>query len=218
MGSADTIISAFSEHHVERLTGLSKGQLRYWDQTGFFAPEYGDGEPRTPYSRVYSFRNVVALRTLGTLRNAHKVSLQHLRQVAEKLSHMKDDLWTRTTLYVVRRRVHVRLTRDKPPVDPTTGQYAIEAIALKAVMADVARESERLRARDPATIGRVERNRFVSHNAWVIAGTRIPTRAIKNFHESGYDVAAILEEYPDLTAADVEAALAHKEGPAKVAA
>jgi DNA-binding transcriptional MerR regulator len=212
------LIGAFSEHHVERLTKLTKAQLRYWDRTGFFQPEYAESERRSPYGKVYSFRNVVALRTLGTLRNVHNVSLQHLRQVAEKLSHMKDSLWTRTTLYVAKRRVHVVLGKGKPPIDPTTGQYAIESIALKAVIADVVRESEGLRSRDPSTIGKIVRNRFVSHNAWVVAGTRIPTRAIKNFSESGYDVAAIIEEYPDLTAADVMAALAHPEGPAKVAA
>jgi DNA-binding transcriptional MerR regulator len=218
MASADNVISAFSEQHVERLTRLSKAQLRYWDRTGFFPPEYAAGEARSPYGRVYSFRNVVALRTLSTLRNVHKVSLQHLRQVAEELSHMKDTLWTQTTLYVAKRRVHVVLGRGRPPIDPTTGQYALESIALKAVITDVKRESESLRGRDPSTVGNVTRSRFVSHNAWVVAGTRITTRAIKNFSESGYSVAAILEEYPDLSPADVEAALAHQEGPAKVAA
>jgi hypothetical protein len=29
---------AFTADHVARLTGLSNRQLRYWDDTGFFAP------------------------------------------------------------------------------------------------------------------------------------------------------------------------------------
>ena len=37
---SDNVIAAFSEEHVSRLTGLSKTQLRYWDQTGFFTPSY----------------------------------------------------------------------------------------------------------------------------------------------------------------------------------
>jgi DNA-binding transcriptional MerR regulator len=218
MLGADAVISAFSEEHVEQLTGLSKGRLRYWDRTGFFPPEYADENRRTPYSRMYSFRNVVALRTLELLRSDYKVSLQHLREVADTLSHLKDSLWTQTTLYVLKRRVYVRLGKAKAPIDPTTGQYAIESVAIKAVIADVTKASERLRSRSPSDIGKIVRNRFVAHNAWVVAGTRISTRAIKNFSESGYDVDAIISEYPDLTPADVAAALAHKEGQAPVAA
>ena len=35
MSALQSIIAAFSEEQVERLTGLSKTQLRYWDRTGF---------------------------------------------------------------------------------------------------------------------------------------------------------------------------------------
>jgi hypothetical protein len=37
----DNIISAFSEEQAERLTKISKQQLRYWDRTGFFSPAFG---------------------------------------------------------------------------------------------------------------------------------------------------------------------------------
>jgi len=47
----------------------------------------------------------------------------------------------------------------------------------------------------------------VSHNRPVIAGTRIPTSAIKSFNDAGYTVDEIIEEYPDLTPEDVKAAL-----------
>jgi uncharacterized protein (DUF433 family) len=45
------------------------------------------------------------------------------------------------------------------------------------------------------------------HNAWVVAGTRIPTEAIWNFHAAGYDAEAIIREYPRLTPDDVRAAI-----------
>lgn len=218
MVGANTVISAFSEDHVERLTGLTKGRLRYWDRTGFFSPQYAEEDRRVAYSRIYSFLDVVALRTLETLRDGHNVSLQHLREVAEKLSHLKEALWTSTTLYVLKRRVHFVATKGSPPVDPTTGQFALEAIALKAVMADVSKASVDLRGRGPEHIGKIVQNRFIARNTPVVSGTRISTRAIKNFHESGYSVDAIINEYPDLTPADVAAALAYKEGPARVAA
>jgi DNA-binding transcriptional MerR regulator len=186
------VIRAFSENHVERLTALSKAQLRYWDRIGFFAPTYADENRRSPYSRIYSFRDVVGLRTLSLLRNEYRVSLQHLREVAAKLDHMRDTLWTLTTLYVVKRRVAIVRDKDKPPIDPLTGQYAIEGIALKAVINDVQKESAGLLERQPDQVGKISRNRYVSHNATVVAGTRIPTRAIKSFHDEGYSVEAII--------------------------
>ncbi|HEX9648262.1 MAG TPA: MerR family transcriptional regulator, partial [Alphaproteobacteria bacterium] len=110
----DNVVRAFSESHVERLTGLSKGQLRYWDKTGFFSPRYGYENRRSPYSRVYSFRDVVGLKTLAILRKDYRVSLQHLRQAASELSRLRDDLWAGTTLYVADRKVYFK--------EPDTGR------------------------------------------------------------------------------------------------
>jgi uncharacterized protein (DUF433 family) len=45
----------------------------------------------------------------------------------------------------------------------------------------------------------------------VVAGTRIPTRAIRNFKKAGYTVDQIIAEYPDLTPRDIEAALKYEE-------
>ncbi len=53
--------------------------------------------------------------------------------------------------------------------------------------------------------------------AWVLAGTRIPTGAIRRFAEAGYTVNQILREYPSLTREDVAAALAHEEALAQTA-
>ncbi|HEX9903523.1 MAG TPA: MerR family transcriptional regulator, partial [Propylenella sp.] len=97
---ANNVIRAFSAEHVTRLTGLSKGQLRYWDRTGFFRPRFAFEDRSKAFSRIYSFRDLVGLRTLALLRKEHKVSLQHLRKVAEKLSHLKESLWSETVLYV----------------------------------------------------------------------------------------------------------------------
>src|ERR1039458_5222204 len=81
-----SVLRAFSANHVVRLTGLSHTQLRYWDDTGFFRPRYALENRRSPFSRVYSFQDVVGLRTLNHLRKVHKISLQHVRKVARQLS------------------------------------------------------------------------------------------------------------------------------------
>jgi uncharacterized protein (DUF433 family) len=202
------VVMAFNEDHVVRLTGLSKTQLRYWDRTGFFTPSYAETDRRTPYGRLYSFRDLVGLRTLSILRHKHQVPLQHLRQVAKKLSHLKDALWTKTVLFVLKRRVVI--AEDGKLKEPVSGQLVL-SVPLETVISDMSQASEKLRTRAPAQFGKIARNRYVAHNAPVVAGTRIPTRAISAFSEAGYTVAQIILEYPDLTVDDVKAALAHEE-------
>jgi uncharacterized protein (DUF433 family)/DNA-binding transcriptional MerR regulator len=207
------VVAAFSEANVERLTGPTSAQLRYWDRIGFFAPAYADEDRRRPFSGIYSFKDVVGLRTLGLLRRQHDISLQHLRQVAGTLSHLKDDLWTRTTLYVLNRRVIVHEPGSGRLHDAVSGQYVL-GIPLKKIVADTKRDAERLLRRPDAKIGRVGHSRRVLRNAPVIAGTRIPTAAIRRYREARFTVEQIIAEYPDLTPRDVEAALKYEESSA----
>jgi DNA-binding transcriptional MerR regulator len=213
---ADNVIAAFCVDHVERLTGLTKGRLRYWDRIGFFAPSYADDDRRSPYSRIYSFRDIVGLRTLCLLRDNHHVSLQHLQQVAEKLSHLANDLWSSTTLYVLERKVIFDETGTGRLREVVSGQY-VNGLALEEVISDVRRGIAQLRRRSETQIGQITRSRFINHNALVIAGTRIPIAAIRRFREAGYTVEQIIREYPDLTTRDVEAALTYEERPGAAA-
>jgi uncharacterized protein (DUF433 family) len=57
----------------------------------------------------------------------------------------------------------------------------------------------------------------VTHNTPVVAGTRIPTAAVRRFHEAGYSPSQIMREYPSLTPEDVKAALVYEERLAKSA-
>jgi len=85
MSTSQGVIAAFSEDQVEKLTGITKSQLRYWDKTGFYSPSFADGNRRLAFSRIYSFKDIVALRVLGALRNQHNLSLQYLRDVSSRL-------------------------------------------------------------------------------------------------------------------------------------
>jgi hypothetical protein len=62
MSKNSSVISAFNEEQVQRLTGVTMAQLRYWDRTNFFAPSLTDENRGRPYSRIYSFRDLVCLR------------------------------------------------------------------------------------------------------------------------------------------------------------
>lgn len=203
------VVAAFSEDQTERITGLTVNRLRYWARTGFFKPAFVEDNPRMPHSRFYSFKDIVALRTLELLRVQNNVPLQHLRKVAEQLSHLKDDLWTKTKLYVVNRRVHIENPETGRAEDVLTGQYLVP-IPLKTVIDDTKSDVAQLRRRSKVNQGKIKRDRAIARNAWTIAGTRISVNAVKRLHEDGYSVAEIINEYPDLTPDDVQAALKHE--------
>ena len=204
------VVAAFSEEQVERVTSLSKRRLRYWTKTGFFSPSYVEDNPRLPNSRFYSFRDMVALRTLERLRVQNAVPLQHLRKVAENLSHLKDELWTSTTLYVLNRRVVLANPEEGGPQEVVSGQYVLE-IPLGEIIEETRENVAELRRRPSDSIGRIRQHRSIVRNAWSVAGTRIAVESIRRLHQDGYSVDRIIEEYPDLTPQDIDAALNHYE-------
>lgn len=199
-------ISLFTADQAQALTGLSNRQLGYWDHTGFFSPEYID-EGKGPFRRLYSFRDIVGLRTIAILRKQHDVPLQELRRVGDRISKHHGP-WASLTFWVGGKRVFFENpdtgTREgaRPP-----GQTVLP-IEMERIDRDVKRAVEKLRQRLDSEIGQVSRNRHIAQNLWTVAGTRIPTRAIWDFHAVGYDVDSILRQYPALTKKDVEEAIA----------
>ncbi|HEU0157507.1 MAG TPA: DUF433 domain-containing protein [Stellaceae bacterium] len=210
MDELGNVVAAFSAEQVERLTGLTKRRLIYWDRTGFFAPSYADEDRRSPYSRIYSFRDIVGLRTLSRLTDEFDVPLQHLRKVAEKLSHLANDLWSTQVLYVLNKKVVFDETGTGRLREVLSGQY-VNGLALGDVIVDMQQAVDQLRRRRPDQIGAVTRSRFVNHNTPVLAGTRIPVAAIRDYADAGYTTEQIIEEYPDLTQQDITAALEYEE-------
>ncbi|MDI3339450.1 MAG: DUF433 domain-containing protein [Sphaerobacter sp.] len=188
------------------MSGLSARRIRYWAETGFFQPSYRDRAGRA-YGRIYSFRDVVGLRTLALLRNEHRVSLQSLREVGKWLSDHYEAPWAELRFFVAGREVYFHDPRTGTHRSGRRPEQAVIAIDLRQVAAATEAEAERLRARTTEEIGRIVQHRYLSHNAPVIAGTRIRTEAIWHFHEAGYDTCAILREYPRLTERDVIAAI-----------
>jgi uncharacterized protein (DUF433 family) len=213
--SQNTLIAAFSEEHVVRLTGLTHGQLRSWDRAGFFKPRYAYEDRHVPYSRVYSFQDVVGLRTIAVLMKEYKISLQRLRKVAEELIRRGYEHWADVKLYVVKKQVHFRCPKSEEIEGVWDGQLAM--VPVVDVISDVEARVQELKKRDDSQLGQVERNKYVVRNSPVVAGTRIPTAAIRRFKEAGYSVPQILQQYPTLTTEDVQAALVHEEGLARSA-
>jgi DNA-binding transcriptional MerR regulator len=209
---------AFTADHVACLTGLSHRQLRYWSDTDFFAPRrflIGRGRPA---GLIYSFRDVVALRTIAILRNEHRVPLQELRRVGEWLSKFHQTPWSGLRFYVAGKNAFFEDPQTgKPFSTRPLGQGALSVDLQGAVPVDleqIARELQiaawRLRDRQPEQIGKFERHRQVVQNAQVIAGTRVPTAAIWNLHRAGFEDNAIIREYPRLKPEDIKAAIEYE--------
>ena len=209
------VVAAFSEEQVQRMTGLTIGRLRYWAKTDFFKPSFVNDNQRLPYSKFYSFKDVVALRTLEILRVQNNVPLQQLRIVADRLSHLKNDLWTKTTLFVENRKVVIIDPETHKHMEVITLQYLL-GISLEQIINETKADIIAFRSRPEGAIGRISRNRSVMRNAKVVSGTRIPVKAIIRLNEDGYTTDQIIAEYPDLRSEDIEAAL--KNGKSDVAA
>lgn len=201
---AGGVVQAFTEEQVARLTGITVRQLRYWDQTGFFHPEYAYENRSDAYSRIYSYLDLVSLKVIARLRAS--VALQRLRVVKEKLRDINPHLWRGITLLVHGGEVVFIRPGAGEPEEVVSGQKVMR-IALGEVTDDLEEKVRELHRRDGAKIGTVARDRSVMGNARVVGGTRIPVAAIRSFHEAGYTAEEIIAEYPALTPQDVEAAL-----------
>jgi uncharacterized protein (DUF433 family) len=197
------LIAAFSEEQAARLTRVTVSQLRYWDKTHFFSPTFPSD---ATVGRVYAFHDILSLRVLNALRNQFGVPLPHLRAVKERLAHLAEDRWTGTKLWVLNKKVVWQDPHTAQPQEVLSGQYVVP-VDLGVVLEDTVRDVREMNRRSTEDVGHVAKSRFVSHNEPVIAGTRIRVRAIKRFHEAGYTVDQIMQEYPDLTEEDVRAAL-----------
>ena len=207
---SSSVIVAFTEAQAKRLTGISLRQLRYWATHKFFEPSLKVVDPDLPAMRLYSFRDLACLKVINSLRNKAKIPLQELRRVKERLSHLGDDLWAKTTLYVLGKRVVFKNPNTGEVEEVATGQGVLE-IPLRVITGEIETALRAMRERKSEAVGKIERKRGVAQNQPVIAGTRIPVRSIKAFADANYSVEEILKQYPTLTRDDVNAALAYKD-------
>jgi uncharacterized protein (DUF433 family) len=202
---------AFSARQVRELTGLSEYQLRSWDQAEFLSLPHPNSPRRKLPGRIYRFRDVVILRAIAMLRNDCHVKLSEVRKAARWL---KEHVNTSSSLLrlIVKDR-HIILDDSDAAVEsqPDGGQPGL-SIELATVEREMRARALQSRERMPEEIGKITRRRSVESNAWVLAGTRVPTEAVWNFHQAGHTTAAILAAYPTLTPVDIQRAIEFEQG------
>ena len=198
-----TDLLIFTTEQVSRLTGLPVRVLRDWERARLFTRHFGSDNGRRPSRRLYSFRDLVELRALAELRK--RLPRKELGKLAAWLRDHGETPLAELGVYLSNRKVEFAEPGSEPP--PGAVRFELEPLA-----AELQRAAEQLGQRTPDEFGKIVRRRGVMGGALVLAGTRIPTKAVWSFHEAGYDTAGILEQYPHLTEDDVQAAIAYEAG------
>ena len=204
---AASILGAFSEEQVLKLTGLRRGQLSSWRRSGFVEPEFKNGDnPYVPFTFVYSFRNLLTLRVLNQLRNVHGVSLRELKKTGAELRKFGIDDWASRKLWVFNGKVVFEEPESEKKREISSRQF-IAAIPLDMITADAREDIKKLNQRDASQIGKTEKRRQVVSSAEVFSGTRIPLRVVIDYLRAGKSDREIMLDYPDLREKDI--AFAH---------
>jgi uncharacterized protein (DUF433 family) len=205
------VLMAFTAQQLARLSQISDRRLRYWEETGVFRPIYVERRERGPFRRIYSFRDLVSLRTLALLRDSYEIQLDELRRASTYLYEHVESPWSELALRVYGSHLAFR--------DPMTNSWmsasAPGQLVLTLEMSEVSRDAEsdarKSMIRTADHQGIITRNRNVMSNAWVVSGTRIPVDAIISLYDDGMTIAQIVDQYPSLVPADIEAAVIHAD-------
>jgi len=78
-------MEGFTAHQATKFTRCSPRQLRYWDQIGLVNPSVQSTGGRPGVPRLYSFRDLVALRVVKSLLD-NGMSLQRVRRAWDYLN------------------------------------------------------------------------------------------------------------------------------------
>lgn len=202
---------AFTTEQVLRITGVSRRKLSYWLERGIVSADVDEARGRGRV-RLWSFHNLVEVKVALWLRE--RVSLQLIARIVELLRKEGYAQPLAEVRYAVvdtgkaRRPTEVVVQHaDGAWAVPVGGQIVFEGVLPLAQFADELSRAADRDARARRRSGAVEQRRGVLGSTTVLAGTRVPTKAIARLHEAGWDEARILENYPDLTSADIRAAL-----------
>lgn len=192
----------FGAKRVNRLTGVSVRQLGYWDATDFYRPSYEDGIPGHTSTRFYSFRDLVALRTIHQIRK--RVSLPRLRELGQHIKEAHDTPWASLRFYLAGDGIVWLDPRNQAAFSDRPHEQRAMLVSVEEVANDI---SERIRSakRRSEDVGKIVPK---AHKRGLIQGTAIPAAVVWDYHVEGYSTDRIIGQFPQLTPDDVAAAIA----------
>ncbi len=192
----------FTPDRVARIVGMDEERLARWVRSDVYRPV------RYP-ATFFDFRDLVALRVLAILRD-RKVPTRELRSLGHWLRARHDRPWSELRFGTVGRSVYF----DDPGTKRLVGHRPVGNLAMREVVdfdlqplvIDVRNAASKVNERTAR--GQIDRVRGVQGGAAVVAGTRVPIRALQQLRRDGMSKRQILREFPALTAADLDAAVA----------
>lgn len=204
---------AYEPKHVSRLTGVPAGTLMAWADDGLYVPQTVLVDNRGGQWHVYSFDELVEIHALWWLYSRCHVATETLRLVSAAIRDPSAARWSQLCVGPA----GVRIESSAPDRQVVVAESASsrreteECVARDDLVQEAERLSARLLERTPDQIGRIEPLGGEPGRRPVLAGTRIPTVAVWEFHEAGYTTAGIIEQYPRLTEDDVASAIAFEQ-------
>ena len=194
----------FTKKQASKLTGLSFYKLKAWWKKGVYEPTvcFDDQLANTTY---YSFKDIVGLKVLRKLRETEGVSLVELRKSFEGFREVEEEGWSSSRIYVANGQVHIDRGIAGKVETPKDGQSA--PIELAKIITSIREDVERNETgRNPEQFGKIIQSRSIMRNRPVFKGTRITVSTIMDYLDEDYSTGAILEIFPVLNKADIEAA------------
>jgi uncharacterized protein (DUF433 family) len=209
------VIQAFSQKRASRLTGLPVRQLEYWDATDVMRPSIAAHDVRG-LPRLYSFTDLLRLSVGRRLRD-HRLLPHEIRELVIQLRAMGLDEPLLTVQFLAPATGSGRGSRHVFWVHPTTREVrsarATSQIVktfdldLVEIRTGLQGRIQELTDRVPGEVISVRR---IHGEAPVLKGTRVPTARLRLLAGGGWSPERILEEFPQLVRADIDAALEYE--------
>jgi uncharacterized protein (DUF433 family) len=207
------MVEAFSQEQVQRITGLSRTQLDYWDRTDVIRPSIAEAEGRGS-PRLYSFRDLIKLKVASKMRR--KLRPAQMRDLMRQLEARGFD-----DPFVTVQFKETSGGRQIVYIDPEHGPLSAHGrevgtqvesfgLPLRDLRTGLEQSVEKAFARKP---GRITQARGLHGGQPVIAGTRVPVAKLVALSDAGWDNERILAAFPHLDERDIAAALRHRPKP-----
>jgi uncharacterized protein (DUF433 family)/DNA-binding transcriptional MerR regulator len=193
---------AIPDWRAAKLAHISLRQLHYWEDTGLVVPSIKERVSPRNTVRLYGFQDLLGLLVAAQLRR--RVSLQHIRRIIAQLGERGfADPLSELRFATQGNDIYFQYPDGSWSGDPLPDQVIFhQVIELEPLRARLSAVTDR----DPASVGHTVRRRGVMGSKPIFAGTRIPVETVRRYLDAGWAAKAIIEEYPTLTEADIQAA------------
>jgi uncharacterized protein (DUF433 family) len=198
----DERLLAVTRDTAAKIARLSPRQVDYWAKTDLVPASIDADVSAHRHVRLYGFLDLLALAVAAELKQCG-VSLQHIRQIVRHLkARGYDRPLTQLRYATVGRQVYFQSEDGTWEGGVRPDQIVLhEVLNLQLIRDRIAEGIHRDRAQE----GRTERRRGALGGKPVLAGTRIPVDTVRRYILAGRSNADVLEAYPDLAEADIEA-------------